>query len=66
MRRIDRLPLPVGVRFALGRRQVKANRQHGAPGFDATRAWKNARNSRVVRAVETMLKRMAGATERCM
>lgn len=66
MRRIERLPLPSGVRFALGRKQVRANRQRREPGFNATRAWKNARDSAPVRAAEAALKRMAGFTERCM
>ncbi|WP_200239025.1 hypothetical protein [Thiohalocapsa halophila] len=66
MRRIERLPLPSGVRFALGRRQVRANRQRREPGFNATRDWKNARDSAPVRAAEATLTRMAGLTERCM
>jgi len=66
MRRIERLLLPAGVRFALGRKQVRANRQRSAPGFKASRAWDNARRSRPVRAAEATLKRMAGLTERCM
>lgn len=66
MRRIERLPLPSGVRFTLGRKQVRANRQRSEPGFNATRAWENARRSAAVRTAEATLKRMAGATERCM
>ena len=66
MRRIERLPLPAGVRFALVRKQIKANRQPNDPDFKASRVWENARRSRAVRAAEATLKRMAGETERCM
>lgn len=66
MRRVQRLPLPAGVRFALGRKQVNASRRRNEPGFQASRLWDNARRSAPVRAAEATLKRMAGATERCM
>jgi uncharacterized protein (TIGR02646 family) len=66
MRRIYRLPLPAGVRFRLGRKQVLANRQRRDAQFNAERIWRNARQTRCLRDVEATLKRMAGRTERCM
>lgn len=63
MRRIQRLPLPSASISYLSKRQTKLD---SASQPDAEAAWDSARKTQKVDAVHTVLRKMAGPTERCM
>lgn len=66
MRRVTRIPLAASTQQALDRRQQQADGMRATGTLNVTRAWKNARETKPLKAVLAKLKTMAGARERCM